>query len=237
MARMLGPVGSDSFAADENNWGSLRCFTLGPAHAGKPSDYSIAASDGSSPPWRSHSWSRTCCRALLPACCVGAIYGLMCVGLALIFGVMRVINFAQGDFMMLGMYATYYFFVALGVQPLSATRSGPTSRHSWPARFCLSSATCSIRLLISRVSGTRTAQLEGEGHYAQLILTLGIALILENGGQIDLRLEPHSVRTPLSSSAWIIGPLWDDLVEIFVNQARAIAALLVTVVIGGASQC
>jgi len=32
---------------------------------------------------------------------VGAIYGLMCVGLALIFGVMRVINFAQGDIMML----------------------------------------------------------------------------------------------------------------------------------------
>ena len=41
---------------------------------------------------------------------LGAIYGLMCVGLALIFGVMRVINFAQGDFMMLGMYAAYYFF-------------------------------------------------------------------------------------------------------------------------------
>ena len=39
---------------------------------------------------------------------LGAIYGLMCVGLALIFGVMRVINFAQGDFMMLGMYAAYY---------------------------------------------------------------------------------------------------------------------------------
>ena len=35
---------------------------------------------------------------------VGAIYGLMCVGLAMIFGIMRVINFAQGDFMMLGAF-------------------------------------------------------------------------------------------------------------------------------------
>ena len=47
---------------------------------------------------------------------LGAIYGLMCVGLALIFGVMRVINFAQGDIMMLGMYAAYFFFAAFGVR-------------------------------------------------------------------------------------------------------------------------
>ena len=52
-------------------------------------------------------------QALAAGLLVGAIYGLMCVGLALIFGVMRVINFAQGDFMMLGMYAAYYFFAAL----------------------------------------------------------------------------------------------------------------------------
>ena len=37
----------------------------------------------------------------------------MCTGLAIIFGVMRVINFAQGDFMMLGMYLAYYLFVGL----------------------------------------------------------------------------------------------------------------------------
>ena len=57
-------------------------------------------------------------------------------------------------------------------------------------------------LLISRVSGTRTASLEGEGHYAQLILTLGIALILQNGGLIVFGSVLASIRTPLSSSAW-----------------------------------
>ena len=43
----------------------------------------------------------------------GAVYGLMCVGLSVIFGVMRVINFAQGEFMMLGMYFAYYCFGAI----------------------------------------------------------------------------------------------------------------------------
>ena len=43
----------------------------------------------------------------------GAIYGLMCAGLSLIFGIMRVINFAQGEFMMLGMYIAWYSFGVL----------------------------------------------------------------------------------------------------------------------------
>ena len=63
----------------------------------------------------------------------------MCVGLGLIFGVMQVINFAQGDFMMLGMYAAFYFFTALGVQATLATPLDRSSRSCWPARYWLSS--------------------------------------------------------------------------------------------------
>ena len=55
-------------------------------------------------------------QALFAGLTVGSIYGLMCVGLALIFGVMRVINFAQGEFMMLGMYGAFYIFTAFGIQ-------------------------------------------------------------------------------------------------------------------------
>jgi branched-chain amino acid transport system permease protein len=162
---------------------------------------------------------------------VGAIYGLMCVGLALIFGVMRVINFAQGDFMMLGMYTAYYFFVALGVNAAFGNIVGPyvAAFLAGPILFVVGYFV--HQFLISRVSGTRTTQLEGEGHYAQLILTLGIALILQNAGQIIFGSMVVSVQTPLSSSAWIIGPLWGDLVEIFVNKARSIAALLSLVII------
>jgi branched-chain amino acid transport system permease protein len=170
-------------------------------------------------------------QALSAGILVGAIYGLMCVGLALIFGIMRVINFAQGDFMMLGMYVTYYFFVALGVQPLFGNIVGPyvAAFLAAPVLFCVGYFI--HQFLISRVTGTRTVLLEGEGHHAQLILTLGIALILQNAGQVVFGSKVVSVRTALSSSAWIIGPLWGDLIEIFVNKARAIAALVSLVVI------
>ena len=65
---------------------------------------------------------------------IGSIYALMCVGLGLIFGVMRVINFAQGEFLMLGMYGALYAYSGLS---LGARRWAPTSGRS--------SARCSPR--------------------------------------------------------------------------------------------
>jgi branched-chain amino acid transport system permease protein len=165
-------------------------------------------------------------QALTAGILAGAIYGLMCVGLALIFGTMRVINFAQGDFMMLGMYAAYFIFATFGVQAMFGSTLGPFLSVALAAPFLFAFGYVIHRVLISRVTGARTTQLEGEGHYAQLILTLGIALILQNGGQIVFGSILVSIRTPLSSSAWEIGPLWGDFVSVFVNKSRGISALV-----------
>lgn len=48
---------------------------------------------------------------------MGSIYGLIALGLTLIFGIMRVINFAHGAFLMVAMYATYYTVTALNIHP------------------------------------------------------------------------------------------------------------------------
>jgi branched-chain amino acid transport system permease protein len=165
-------------------------------------------------------------QALTAGILAGAIYGLMCVGLALIFGTMRVINFAQGDFMMLGMYAAYFIFATFGVQATFGSTLGPFLSVALAAPFLFAFGYVIHRVLISKVTGVRTAGLEGEGHYAQLILTLGIALILQNGGQIVFGSILVSIRTPLSSSAWEIGPLWGEFVSVFVNKSRGISALI-----------
>lgn len=49
---------------------------------------------------------------------VGGLLGLVALGLALIFGVMRVVNFAHGEFITLGAFATYLLVNNLGVSPL-----------------------------------------------------------------------------------------------------------------------
>jgi branched-chain amino acid transport system permease protein len=163
-------------------------------------------------------------QALAAGLLIGAVYGLMCVGLGLIFGVMRVINFAHGDFMMLGMYAVFYLFTAFGIQAVFGNAIGPFVAIVLAGPLLAIFGYLIHLALISRVSGTRTAALEGEGHYAQLILTLGIALVLQNGGLIVFGSVLASIRTPLSSSAWELGPVFD--MSIFINKARGVDAIL-----------
>jgi len=49
---------------------------------------------------------------------MGLLYGLIAVGLALIFGLMDVVNFAHGEFLMIAMYATFFLFAFFAIDPL-----------------------------------------------------------------------------------------------------------------------
>jgi len=164
---------------------------------------------------------------------MGAMYGLMCVGLTIIFGVMRVINFAQGEFMMLGMYFTYFCFSWLGAYAFLDGVWFPfvLALLAGPALFLLGMIL--HRLLIHTVTGRKASQLEAGGHYAQLVLTLGIALVLQNGGLFIFGSTPVSVSNELSYSAWEWGPMVGDRVSVFVNQAQTISAILALAVVIG----
>ena len=155
---------------------------------------------------------------------IGCVYGLMCIGLAIIFGVMRVINFAQGDFMMLGMYVAYGAFAVLGVNVVLGTLLGPIASALIAGVALFIFGYLVHRLLVARVTGLRVAQSEGDGHYAQLILTLGLALVIQNAGMIVFGSETTAIRSPLSRTAWEIGPLIANQVSVFVNEARSLSA-------------
>jgi len=164
---------------------------------------------------------------------MGAMYGLMCVGLTIIFGVMRVINFAQGEFMMLGMYFTYFCFAWFGSWALFDGLWFPfmLALLAGPALFLV--GVLLHRLLINAVTGRKASELEAQGHYAQLVLTLGIALVLQNGGLFIFGSSPVSVANELSYSAWEWGPIIGDRVSVFVNQAQTISAILALIVVTG----
>jgi branched-chain amino acid transport system permease protein len=172
-------------------------------------------------------------QALSAGVLLGGIYGLMCVGLGIIFGVMRVINFAQGDLMMVGMYCAFYLFGALGLSAALGPEAGAIVAAMLTGPIMYGFGILLYRLLVSRVTGVRVASLEGEGHYAQLILTLGLALVLANGGLLLFGSTPVTIRSSLSSSAWEVGPLVGDFVSIFVNKARGISLLFSLVVAAG----
>src|SRR6201989_494570 len=64
-------------------------------------------------------------QALSAGILVGSAYALMCIGLGIIFGSMRVINFAQGDFLMLGMYVAFYLTTGSGILAFLGPYAGP----------------------------------------------------------------------------------------------------------------
>ena len=95
---------------------------------------------------------------------MGGVYSLTAIGLTLIFGVMKIINFAHGSFMMLGMFTTYWAFILLGIDPYLSLL------FSIPVLFLLGIVV--ERFLIAPV-------LDAPEHN-QLLLTLGISLFIEN---------------------------------------------------------
>ncbi len=171
-------------------------------------------------------------QALYTGVVVGCIYGLMCVGLALIFSVMRVINFAQGEFLMLGMYAALFCFAQLGIGAMFGSYGGAVIASLLAGVLVFILGGVLYDLLLRRVTGLNVAGSEGEGHYPQLTLTLGLSLVLQNGGLILFGSSPQTIRTPLSSTAWEVGVFGTDL-SLFLNKARTLACIVTLVVTFG----
>jgi branched-chain amino acid transport system permease protein len=170
--------------------------------------------------------------ALAAGVMIGCIYGLMCIGLGLIFGIMKIVNFAQGEFMMLGMFVSLYLVTGGGALAFLGPWFGPFIGAVCAAPVLFAGGALLHRFLIARVSGLRTTGSLDEGHFGQLVVTLGISLILQNGGLILFGSTPQTVRTPLASRAFEITGFYGDS-TVFLNKARLIAcAVAIIVAIG-----
>jgi branched-chain amino acid transport system permease protein len=64
--------------------------------------------------------AETIIQSLASGLLMGLLYGLIAVGLSLIFGLMNIVNFAHGEFLMLAMYAAFFLFAFLAIDPLLA---------------------------------------------------------------------------------------------------------------------
>jgi branched-chain amino acid transport system permease protein len=118
----------------------------------------------------------------------GALYAMVALGLALIFGVMRVINVAHGPLLMLGAYVTYFLFSGFGMNPYL------TVPFSMVAMFVL--GVVLQKTLVFRVVNAP--------ELSSLLLTFGISIALVNLAQLmfssDLRAVEYLTRS------FVVGP-------------------------------
>lgn len=136
---------------------------------------------------------------------LGGIYSLVALGLNLVLGVMRVVNFAHGEFVMLGMYGAYVAHVVAGLSPfVSVLIVAPLS-------FVLGVAV--QKLLIEPLL---------DEPLMQIFATFGLVILFQNIVLAVTRGVPHSVRTASSGSSI-------DLAGLTVSTPRLITLLLATV--------
>ncbi len=60
----------------------------------------------------------TLIQAVVNGLLIGGIYALVSIGVTLIFGVVKIVNFAQGEFVMIGMYISFFLATYFGIDPL-----------------------------------------------------------------------------------------------------------------------
>ena len=121
---------------------------------------------------------------LLHGLTLGAMYGMVATGLALMFGVVRLINFAHGEFFMLGAYA---FWLAYGVLRLPYAL----------AAVCAAAAMALFGIVYQR---TVIRAILDRSWHVQLIATLATSIVLTNLAIIVFGTQSKEVPTRLSST-------------------------------------
>jgi branched-chain amino acid transport system permease protein len=124
-------------------------------------------------------------QAIISGILVGGVYALIGIGLTIIFGVMRVINFAHGELMMVGMYMTYFLFTLAGIDPFVSIII------TIPLMFVFGGIL--QKVFINRIIGTLPQN--------QILLTIGLGLIMSNSVMLAFTSDYKILTTSYSSSS------------------------------------
>ena len=122
---------------------------------------------------------------------VGGVYALIGIGLTLIFGVMRIINFAHGDLLMMGMYGTWIAFTAWKLDPFLSILLVFPALFLWGAFL--------QRTFINRVLGALPQN--------QILLTIGLGLVMSNAAMFLFTSDYRILTTSYSSESFNLAGL------------------------------
>jgi len=148
---------------------------------------------------------------LIQGVLLGGIYGLIAIGLSLIFGVMGVINFAHGQLMVMAMYVSYWIFILLGIDPY----------------LSLVVVAGVIFVLGYLIQSTVVNRILDYPEAIQVLPLVSMGLILENLALLLWGPDHRSPQTALSLETLWIGPIMIDVSRLI----AFVVAILITVLI------
>jgi len=141
----------------------------------------------------------------------GLVYGLMALGLSVIFGVVRVVNFAHGEMMTIAMYATVLLFTAFRLDPFLAVV--PVAAVFFALGYLLQATL--INPFITRPE------------HSQFMLLVAVAIIMVNGLQMAFGPSARNIQVDYQLESWALGPILFDQARVYAaGMAIATSALL-----------
>lgn len=113
---------------------------------------------------------------------VGGIYGIAAMGLALVFGVLKMLNIAHGELLMLGGYVSFWAFATWGIDPFVSVLL------TIPALFL-------VGLLLDRVVYRHVVRLQGEEKIKNsLLVSFGLILVIQNMAQWGFTADERAIQ-------------------------------------------
>jgi branched-chain amino acid transport system permease protein len=141
---------------------------------------------------------------------IGGVYALLSVGLTLIFGVLRVVNFAQGEFIMLAMFGAYWLNVLFGIDPyLSIVIVAPM-----------------IFVFGLAVERVVVKPILGAPHTMQIFATFGLSIILQNLALTFWGPDYRSVQTRYTDLSFTVGTVSISATSLFAFIAALVMAAI-----------
>lgn len=119
----------------------------------------------------------------------GGVYAIVGVGLSLIFGVMRVVNFAHGEFLALGMYGALLLFTRWHLDPYLAI-------------LIIFPLSLSLGYLVEKVF---IAPIARAPEHSSILMTVGVGLVISNLLLFGFGAQPQSIYTAYSTSTLRVG--------------------------------
>ena len=147
-----------------------------------------------------------CLNVAVSGLLTGLVYGLMAVGLSVIFGVVRVVNFAHGEMMTIAMYLAIVLFNGFGLDPLIMMV---------PLAAVLFAFGYAMQAVIINPFITRP-------EHSQFILLVAMALIIANILLIVFGPDARGVQTPYSFDSFLVGPLIIDATKAYAGAATLV---------------
>lgn len=140
----------------------------------------------------------------------GLVYGLSALGLSVIFGVIRIVNFAHGEFMVIGMFVALILFRLFGLDPLWSI--APTAIALFVVGYYLQ------RWIVSRVSHLPD--------HMQFLLLAGIAIMIVSGCLLIFGPDAQGVQVDYALDSFAIGALIIDKARLYAAICAVVFALL-----------